>query len=83
MAHAAVSPRPPISLSMVVARTEGYTYAAIVWDLSLVQRPFSAAPCRTLALTYDSRLLHRCIPAHRLAFGAECERSVNKRTSLD
>jgi hypothetical protein len=37
MAHEAVSRRPPISLSRVVARTEGYTYAAQVWDLSLVQ----------------------------------------------
>jgi hypothetical protein len=33
VAHAAVSPRPPISLSRSVARTEDYTYAAKVWDL--------------------------------------------------
>jgi hypothetical protein len=41
-AHAAASPRPPISTSIVV-RTESYTYAAKVWALSLVQGPFSVA----------------------------------------
>jgi hypothetical protein len=30
IAHAAVSRRPPISLPSIVARTEGYTYAAEV-----------------------------------------------------
>jgi hypothetical protein len=35
--HGAVSRRPPISLYTIVARTEGYTYAAKVWDFSLVQ----------------------------------------------
>jgi hypothetical protein len=40
IAHAAVSRRPPVSLSMIVTRTEGYTYAAKVWDLSLVQGQF-------------------------------------------
>jgi hypothetical protein len=44
IAHAAVSRRPPISLYTVVARSEGYTYAANVWDLSLVQGRFSVAP---------------------------------------
>jgi hypothetical protein len=29
MAHKVVSRRPPISLYMIVARTEGYTYAPI------------------------------------------------------
>jgi hypothetical protein len=48
--HAAVSRRPPISLSTIVARTHMYTYAAKVWDLSLVQGPFSVAPCHTLTL---------------------------------
>jgi hypothetical protein len=31
VAHEAVSRRPPISLCTIVARTEGYTYAAKVW----------------------------------------------------
>jgi hypothetical protein len=35
----------------IVARTEGYTYDAKVWDLSLVQGPFSVAPCQTLIVT--------------------------------
>jgi hypothetical protein len=34
----------------MVPRTEGYTYG--VWDLSLVQGPFSVAPCQTLALRF-------------------------------
>jgi hypothetical protein len=46
------SRRPPISLDTTVARTEGYTYAANVWDLSIVQGPFSVAPCQTLALRF-------------------------------
>jgi hypothetical protein len=40
----AVSRRPPIPLDTIVARTYMYTYAANVWDLSLVQGPFSVAP---------------------------------------
>ena len=51
IAHAAVSRRPPISLYTIVARTDGYTYAAKVWDLSLVQGPVSVAPCQTLNIT--------------------------------
>jgi hypothetical protein len=35
-----------------VARTHMYTYAAQVWDWSLVQGPFSVAPCQTLALRF-------------------------------
>jgi hypothetical protein len=58
VAHAAVSRRPPISLDTIVTRTEGNTYDVTVWDLSLVQGPFSVAPCQTLI--YDSQLLHRC-----------------------
>jgi hypothetical protein len=53
IAHAAVSRRPPISLDTIVARAEGYTYAAKGWDFSLVQGPFHVAPCRTLE-RYDS-----------------------------
>jgi hypothetical protein len=37
IAHEAVSRRPPISLSTIVARTRMYTHAAKVWDLSIVQ----------------------------------------------
>ena len=40
IAHAAVSRRPPISLDTIVARSESYTYAAKVWDLSIVQGHF-------------------------------------------
>jgi hypothetical protein len=43
-AHEAVSRRPPIPLDTSVARTRMYTYAANVWDLSIVQGPFSVAP---------------------------------------
>jgi hypothetical protein len=39
--------RPPISFSRI-ARSEGYTNAANVWAVSLVQGPFSVAPCQTL-----------------------------------
>jgi hypothetical protein len=45
IAHAAVSRRPPIPLYTSVARTRMYTYAANVWDVSLVQGSFSVAPC--------------------------------------
>jgi hypothetical protein len=38
-----------------------YTYAANVRDLSLVQGPFSVAPCQTLC--HDSHFLLRCIPS--------------------
>jgi hypothetical protein len=51
--HAAVSPRPPISLE-TVARTGGYTYDVGVWDLSIMQGPFSVAPCQTLNDTNDT-----------------------------
>ena len=43
-AHAAVSRRPPISFSRIVARSKGYTHAAKVWVFSIVQGPFSVAP---------------------------------------
>jgi hypothetical protein len=43
IAHAAVSRRPLIPLATIVARAEGYTYAVEVWDLSIVQGPFSVA----------------------------------------
>ena len=42
-----VSRRPPISFSRSVALTEGNTCAANVWAVSIVQGPFSVAPCQT------------------------------------
>ena len=50
VAPAAVSRRSPISLDTMVARTEGYTNDATVWDLSLVQGPFSVAPRRGVTI---------------------------------
>jgi hypothetical protein len=44
----AVTRRPPLSLDTMVPRTAGYAYDATVWDLSIVQGPFSVAPCQTL-----------------------------------
>jgi hypothetical protein len=57
--YGAVSRRPPTPLDTMVARTEGCTYAANVWNLSIVQGPFSVAPCQC-PKRYDSQLLHRC-----------------------
>jgi hypothetical protein len=48
IAHAAVSRRPPIPLSRMVARTKGYTYAATVWALSMVQGRFLSARAKPL-----------------------------------
>jgi hypothetical protein len=47
IAHAAVTRRPPISLYMMVPRTGGYAHAVGVWELPIVQGPFSVAPCQT------------------------------------
>ena len=52
IAHRAVTRRPPISLYTAVPRTGCYTYDVGVWDFSIVQRPFSVAPCQTLALRF-------------------------------
>jgi hypothetical protein len=60
IAHAAVSRRPPISLVTIVARTEGYTHAAKVWALFIVQGPFSVAPCQTLALRFHNVFVAVC-----------------------
>jgi hypothetical protein len=49
IAHGAVTRRPPISLYTVVPRTGGYTHDVGVCDLSIIQGPFSVAPCQTLA----------------------------------
>jgi hypothetical protein len=61
-AHEAVSRRPPISLYTIVART--HTYDVKVWDLSIVQGPFSVAPCQTLIVT-----IHTCCVAAWQAAG--------------
>jgi hypothetical protein len=50
IAHAAVSRRPPISLSRIVPRTEGYTHNATVWDSSIVQG-FLSRRAETLLVT--------------------------------
>ena len=50
-------------------RTEGYAYAAKVWELSIVQGPLSVAPCQTLALRfatvssplYVARIVRPCL----------------------
>jgi hypothetical protein len=55
----AVTRRPPVSLYTMVLRTGGYTYGVGVWDLSIVQGPFSVAPCQTLKLRFAT--LHRCM----------------------
>jgi hypothetical protein len=57
IAHATVSRRPPIPLDTMVPRNEGFTYAAKAWDLSIVQGPFSRAPCQNLTLRFA--ILHR------------------------
>ena len=64
VAPAAVSQRPPISLSGIVARIQGCTCGATVWALSLVQGPFPVAPCQTQQS--DSQLLHRCTALQRV-----------------
>jgi hypothetical protein len=51
----------------IVARTEGYAYAAKVWDLSLVQGAVSAP--RAKPNRSDSQLLHRCTGAGQGAAG--------------
>jgi hypothetical protein len=49
------------SLYAVVARTKSYTYAANVWELSIVQGPFSVAPCRMLIVPIRNSHTHRCL----------------------
>jgi hypothetical protein len=57
IAHAAVSRRPPIPLYTIVARTHVYTYAAKVWDSSIVQGAFSVAPRQRANLGVTTRNL--------------------------
>jgi hypothetical protein len=44
IAHATVSRRPLIPLHTIVARIEGFTHDAHVWDFSLGQGPFFVTP---------------------------------------
>jgi hypothetical protein len=60
-AHAAVSRRPPSSLSRIVARTQSYTYAANVWALCLVQGQF-------LRPVPDPLMLRFATSFYRIAF---------------
>ena len=50
--HAAGSRRPPIPLDTMVARADGYAYAATVWDLdlSIVQEPVFCRPVPNLSV---------------------------------
>jgi hypothetical protein len=73
IAHAAVSRRPPMPLDTMVSGTGGCAYDVGVWDLSIVQGPFSVAPCQN-PLSYDSQLLHRCT-------SVTGERRCGKRTA--
>jgi hypothetical protein len=50
--HRAVTRRPPIPLDTVVPRTGCCAHYVGVWNLSIVQGPFSVAPCQTLALRF-------------------------------
>jgi hypothetical protein len=59
------SRRPPISLDTVVARTPIYTYAANVWDPSLVQGPFSVARASFLRAT-SRNFIHQRTSCSRL-----------------
>jgi hypothetical protein len=65
IAHAAVTRRPPISLYTMVPRTESYAYAVGVWDLSIVQGPFSVAPVPNPSVTIR-QLFRRCEALHWL-----------------
>jgi hypothetical protein len=61
---------PPISLCTIVARAEGYTYAARAWDLSFVQGAIFCRPRATLELRFATfaPVFFRCgtrnIPSH-------------------
>jgi hypothetical protein len=46
-AHAAVPPRPPISLDMIVARTHMYTYAAKFWGCPSFKGHFLSRRAKT------------------------------------
>jgi hypothetical protein len=52
IAHEAITRRPPIPLYTTVPLTGDYAYNVGVWDLSIVQGPFSVAPCPTLTFRF-------------------------------
>ena len=55
-----------------------YTYAARVWDLSLVRGPFPVAPRQSLRLLNDSqKKFPRCTPAHHREDAAEDEQQAH------
>jgi hypothetical protein len=66
---------------MIVRRTEGYAYDAKLWDLCIVQGPFSVAPCQSLSLrfaTFPSRygaLMHTTRP-REIALSARLQATV-------
>jgi len=73
-----------VSLDKIVARAEGYTFAATVWDLSIVEGPFLPPRAQTLRSRYDS--LHHACGAPRLSAaitkGRPATRSSSPRASL-
>jgi hypothetical protein len=82
-AHEAVSRRPPIALDTVVARTHMYTYAAKVWDSSIVQGPFSVAPCQTLLVPNRKQRFIRCMsglspPSSRCSVADDAKRRTQQ-----
>jgi hypothetical protein len=79
-AHAAVTPRPPISLDTVVARTEGSTYDAAGWDSVHRSRAISwrAVPNPSLTIRH---FFHRCRWRHQRAALPPRRRVVGKRAA--
>jgi hypothetical protein len=60
----AVTRRPPVSLYTVVLRTGCYAHDVEVWDLSVIQGPFSVAPCQTLTLRFATLSLYHLLDPH-------------------
>ena len=54
--------RPPNPSTTFLTRAEGYTYAAKVWALSIVQGPFSVAPCQNPPIRKQT---NRCPEWHK------------------
>jgi hypothetical protein len=65
IAHA---PRPPISLYTMATRTGGYAYDVGVWDVSIVQGPFSVAPCPTPTLRFALLYVVEVCLCHMMQF---------------
>jgi hypothetical protein len=77
IAHAAVSRRPPISLSRMVARAEDCTHAATAWAMSLVHAPFSVAPCPS-----PSGPIHNISPHIQLGFILDTQRGSGRHDMI-